>query len=166
MLAVILLALLAGVPLAALAAAGWAAVGEMRAERAQAHWHQVPAVLLQAASKRAPALFQASLDPLVRARWAAPGGRLRTGDVYAPGGTRAGAIVMVWVSSSGRLEGFPLQREQVFARVALAASLAAVLAAAPIAAAGALARRVLDRQRLAAWDADWSQSGPQWSGRQ
>ena len=31
-------------------------------------------------------------------------------------------------------------------------------------AAGVLARRVLDRRRLRAWEAEWRASGPQWSG--
>ena len=31
-------------------------------------------------------------------------------------------------------------------------------------AAGVLARRMLDRRRLRAWEAEWRASGPQWSG--
>ena len=31
-------------------------------------------------------------------------------------------------------------------------------------AAGALARRALDRRRLNAWEAEWRASGPTWSG--
>lgn len=58
-MAALLVAFLAVVPLAALAAAGWAAAGGMRAERAQARWHQVPAVVLEPAQ----ALSQASPEP-------------------------------------------------------------------------------------------------------
>jgi hypothetical protein len=163
-IAALLVAFLAGVPLAGLAAAGWAAAGAMRAERAQARWHRVPAVLLQDAPKPAQALFQASLDPLVPARWTAPDEAPRVGQVYASGGARAGTIVMVWTDGSGSLEGFPLQREDVAAREALAA-LAAVLVVAVLAVTGKLARRALDKRRLAAWDADWSRTGPQWTGQ-
>jgi hypothetical protein len=109
-------------------------------------------------------MFRAWLDPLARARWTAPGGAPRAGEVYAPAGARAGAIVMVWTDGSGRLAGFPLQRADVAAREAIAASLAVALVAATLAAAGEFARRTLDRQRLAAWDADWSETGPQWTG--
>jgi hypothetical protein len=35
-----------------------------------------------------------------------------------------------------------------------------------LAALGLLGRWVLDRRRLAAWDARWRSTGPQWTGRQ
>jgi hypothetical protein len=156
---------LAGVPLAALAAAGQVAVGGMRAERAQAGWRQVPAVLLQDAPEAVQVLSRASPEPLVRARWTAPGGAPRDGEVYAPGGARAGTTVMVWTDRSGSLEPVPVQRAGVVAQEAFAALAAAVLAAAAAAVTGFLARRALDRRRLAAWDAEWSRTGPPWTGR-
>ena len=156
---------LAGVPLAALAAAGQVAASGMRAARAQARWHQVAAVLLQDAPEPAQARSQASLDPSVRARWTAPGGAPREGEVYAPGGAKAGTTVMVWTGRSGGLEGAPVQHADVTILQALAALAAAGLAAAAVAVTGLLARRVLDRRRLAAWDAEWSRTGPQWTGR-
>ncbi|MGH3149394.1 MAG: hypothetical protein ACRDOB_01510 [Streptosporangiaceae bacterium] len=136
----------AGVSLAALAAAGQVVAGGVRAERAQAR-------------------SQASLEPLVRARWAAPGGAPREGEVYAPGGARSGATVLVWTDGSGWLEGAPVQRADVTVLEAFAALAAAALAAAAVAATGLLAGRVLDQRRLAAWDAEWSRTGPQWTGR-
>lgn len=66
-MAVLFVVFLVGVPLAALAAVGWAAADGVRAEQAQAGWHQVPAVLLRDAPDPAHALLQASLEPLVRA---------------------------------------------------------------------------------------------------
>ena len=155
---------LAGVPLAALAAAGQVAASGMRAGRVQARWRQVPAVLLQDAPQLAQARSQASLEPLVRARWTAPGGAPREGEVYAPGGARSGATVLVWTDGSGRLEPAPVQHADVVAQEALAALAAAVLAAAAVAVTGLLARRVLDQRRLAAWDAEWSRTGPRWTG--
>jgi len=50
--------------------------------------------------------------------------------------------------------------------IALAASLTTMAVAAVLAAIGLLARWVLDRRRLAAWDARWKTTGPQWTGRQ
>ena len=161
----LLVVFLAVVPLAALAAAGQVAASGMRAERAQARWRQVPAVLLQDAPEPAHALSQASLEPLVRARWTAPGGPPREGEVYAPGGARAGTTVMVWTDGSGRLEGAPVQRADVTVLEAFAALAAAALAATVVVVTGFLARRSLDRRRLAAWDAEWSRTGPQWTGR-
>src|SRR6266566_4582304 len=46
------------------------------------------------------------------------------------------------------------------------APLAAMAVAGVLAALGLLTRWVLDRRRLAAWDARWRATGPQWTGRQ
>jgi hypothetical protein len=151
--------------MAALAAAGWAATDGVRAEQAQAGWRQVPAVLFQDAPDPAHALFQASLEPLVLARWAAPGRAWPEGGVYASGGARAGTTVIVRTDGSGRREGLPVQPADVTMQEAFAALAAAVLAAAAVVVTGFLARRALDQRRLAAWDADWSRTGPQWTGR-
>jgi uncharacterized membrane protein len=72
---------------------------------------------------------------------------------------------MVWAGSAGRLEGAPVRRADVTSWETSAAPAAAVLAAAAVATAGLLARRAPDRRRLAAWDAGWSRTGPQWTGR-
>ncbi len=90
-----------------------------------------------------------------------PGGAPREGEVYAPGGARAGTTVMVWTDRQGRLEPALVQRADVTVQEALAALAAAVLAAAAVAVTGFLARRVLGRHRLAAWDAERSRTGPQ-----
>ena len=148
-----------------MAAAGWMAANGMRAERGQAGWRQVPAVLLQDAPEPAHALSQASLEPLVRARWTAPGGAPREGEVYAPGGARAGTTITVWTDRTGSLEPAPVQRADVTIWEAFAALAAVVLAAAAVAVTGFFARRALDRRRLAAWDAERSRTGPQWTGR-
>ncbi len=72
---------------------------------------------------------------------------------------------MVRTDRSGRLEGAPVQHAHVAAQEAFAAVLAPELVAAAEAVTGFLAHRVLDRQRPAAWDAEWSRTGPQWTGR-
>lgn len=156
---------LAGVSLAARAAAGQVAAGGMRAGQAQAGWRQAPAVLLRDAPEAAHARSQASLEPLMRARWAAPDGARRDGEVYAPGGARAGTTVMVWTDQSGRLEPAPVQSADVTTLETFAPLAAAVLTADAVAVTGFLARRALDRCRLAGWDAEWSRTGPQWTGR-
>jgi hypothetical protein len=101
----------------------------------------------------------------VRTRWTAPGGAPREGEVYAPGGARAGTTITVRADRSGRLEPAPVQRADVTIWEVFAALAAAVLAAAAVAVTGFFARRALDRRRLAAWDAEWSRTGPQWTGR-
>lgn len=84
----LLVMFLAAVPLAALAAARQPAACAPSGPRHAGA--RVAAVLLQDAPEPAHALSQASLEPLVRARWTAPGGAPREGEVYAPGGARAG----------------------------------------------------------------------------
>ncbi len=166
LIAGLIAAFLCGAPLAALAAAHSAGAAGLRAEHAKARWHQVPAVLLQDAPRIAHAVrSQPSLEALIPARWTAPGGAVRTGQVYAPGGARAGSTVLVWTDGSGRLTGSPLRTSEVTGQAAVAASLATMIVGAVLVALGLLARWALDRRRLAAWDAHWSTTGPQWTGR-
>lgn len=157
--------LLAGVPLAGLVAGAWEEGASLRLVRAQQSWRSVPAVLLHKAPQRAQALAQAAPPPRVLARWTAPDGVRRTGDIYAPAGAPAGTTVMLWTDSSGRPVPEPLGRADVVDRTALAAGLAAMLATVLLLAGWLLARRALDRRRLAAWDVNWAKTEPQWTGR-
>ena len=166
LLVVLIAAFLCGAPLAGIAAGRAAAASSVHAEHGQAGWHRVAAVLLQPAPGKSQPLFQAPLEPMVRARWQAPDGTLHTGEVYAPEGAAAGSTVPVWTDRSGQLIAFPLQRGSVVEDVALAASLATIAVTVVLAALGLLLRWVLDRRRLAAWDARWRATGPQWTGRQ
>jgi len=166
LLAILIAAFLCGAPLAGIAAGQAAAASSMRAEHAQASVHRVAAVLLKQAPGKAHPMFQAPLEPLVPAQWKAPNGTLRTGEVYAPAGAAAGSTVLVWTDRSGQLTASPMQHGDMIEEVALAASLATIAVGAVLAAAGLLARWVLDRRRLAAWDARWRATGPQWTGRQ
>src|SRR5215472_709861 len=118
-MAVLIAAFLTGAPLAALAAGHAAAVTGSRIVHAQASWHTVPAVLLHNAAADSHAMFQASLEALVPARWAAPDGTPRTGDVYAPAGARAGTRVLVWADGAGRLTDVPLRPGDVAEETAL-----------------------------------------------
>ena len=161
--ALLLVALLAGVPLTALAAARWATASGLRAERAQAGWHQVLAVLLHdaptpAGSLSFPVPWQGP------ARWASPAGP-RTGMVDARPGARAGSAVMVWIDRSGRLTGAPVAAADVANRVLVAALVAPVALSVMLLVLWAYAGIFLDWRRMAAWDADWALAEPQWTGR-
>jgi hypothetical protein len=164
-MAVLILVFLACAPLAALAASHGVSSAAARAERAEAGWHRVRAVLLQDAPEPAHARSQAAVLPTARARWTAPDGAQLTGPVYAPGGARAGAAVTMWTNGSGQPTGIPVQPADVAARTILAALAAVAIIAALAAGAGLLAHWTLERRRLAAWDAAWSQTGPQWTGQ-
>lgn len=158
-LATLLVTFLAGAPLAAMTA-GRAAydMASRQQHTQQAAWHRVPAVFL-AAPEEATAYSQAE----ARARWTAPDGSSHTGDIAAPLTAQAGTSVTVWVNASGRLTGPPLQPSQVADRQMLAAILAPLVLGLILLAAGGLAHRLLDRRRLAAWEAEWRAYGPQWT---
>lgn len=164
-LAGLLAAFLAGAPLAALAAGQWAGAAGLRAERAQAAWHQVPAVLLANAGGPAQPRSQASLEQPVPARWTAPDGTVHTGTVDAPPGARAGTRLLVWTDGSGHLTPAAVHPSDVAGRIAEAAGGAVVAVALVLAGLGLVARRILDRRRLNLWDARWVVIEPQWSGR-
>jgi len=154
---------LAGAPITWHLAGSWSYTAYAREAHAQqAVVHQVPATLLQTAPGW-NASGTGGAD--VNARWLAPDGQLRTGPVFVPNGT-AGSTVMVWINRDGQLAYPPLQQAQVAIRARLAGMLAVVMLAVTLFTAGALARRVLDRRRLAGWDADWLAHGSRWSPRQ
>jgi hypothetical protein len=72
---------------------------------------------------------------------------------------------MVWVDEAGRLTRLPLQPWEVQNQAVLAAMLAPMAVGLVLLSAGQLALSWLRRRRLAAWDADWRATEPQWTGR-
>jgi len=133
------------------------------AQRATQSWHQVPAVLLRAAP--GPMMSgNGSNTWLVwtPARWAADG-RAHTGDVPAPAGGKAGATVPVWLDRAGHVQVPPPTPAYARDRVMVGMMIALVALALVLAGLTYLTRRILDRRRLAGWEAAWLSVGPQWS---
>ena len=162
MLGVLLAAFLAGAPLAAHIAGSWTYATSAREARVQqTALHLVPATLLQAAQPWAASQYGADAN----ARWQAPNGRVVTGQVFVPSGAAAGSTVMVWVNEAGQLTESPLNASQVTSRAELSEGLGVAGLAMVLLLIGCLVRWVLDRRRLAAWDADWLATGPRWSSR-
>ena len=162
--AMLLAVFLIGAPLLSVAAVGWAGRAGAADQRAERSWHQVPAVLLQAPPARAVA-GAISGFLRVRARWTAPDGRARTGQIPVSTGMAAGRTVPLWVDAAGSPAGPPLKRravvaDEVAAAVVVTAALGMVLSC--LAWAG---RWVLDRRRLADWEVAWASVGPQWTKR-
>ena len=107
--------------------------------------------------------FSAITEVLVR--WTTPDGRARTGRIPVSADMAAGRTVRLWVDSAGSLTGIPLNRravvaDEVAAAVVVTGGLGIVLWC--LAWAG---RWVLDRRRLADWQAGWAAVGPQWTRR-
>jgi hypothetical protein len=149
-------------PLVALASGAWARAAAQRAELAQAaSWHQVSAVVLVAAGP--PAMGSGNSISEAKAHWIAPDGTAVTGDLPVPYGTQAGATLRVWVTPDGRLTQQPMTDSQV-TNLTVTAEVGAVAALALVVAlAGTLTRWLLDRRRMADWDADWHATGPRWT---
>jgi hypothetical protein len=160
----LLAAFVVGAPLLAMLAGQRAYSAALRTEHAQrAARHRVPAILLTAAPSRVEPL--ALTRPLAWARWTGPDGKRHIGDVRAPAGAQAGSTVVVWVDASGRLTGPPLAHSQIRNRVIFTAAIAPAAMAVFLFGAWLIAHRVLDRRRLACWDAEWRVTGPRWTSR-
>ncbi len=161
MLCLLVAAFAGGAPIAAHAAGSWTYATSAREARAQeAIVHQVRATLLQPAR----AWSNAEDAGEASARWKAPDGQVRTGQVFLPDGT-AGSTVMIWVNRSGQLADAPLQPGQLAGQADMVRALAIIGLAVALIIAGLTGRWALDRHRLAAWDADWLANGPRWTSR-
>jgi len=163
-LGALLAAFLAAAPFAAHTAGSWGYAAAARAAQAQrASLHQVTAALL----RPEPVLssYGSASAVVVAARWRVPDGRIRTGQLYVTADVAAGHTTRVWVDQAGRLTGPPLTRDQLAGRGELAAGVAVGGLATMLITAAWLARRSLDRRRMAAWEADWLANGPRWTPR-
>jgi hypothetical protein len=159
-----LIMFLVGAPLVALFAGHWAAAAAHRVQRdQQTSWHQVTAVLLASASPTVDIGYGAVDTSEVRARWTAPDGTARTGDVPAPAAAQKGSTVRIWVDQSGAVTGPPLRPAQATGQAVLATVVAPFVLGTVLICATSLALQVLDRRRLADWDADWQATGPRWN---
>jgi hypothetical protein len=160
----LLAAFLAAAPFAAYAAGAWdhdAATRQAQAQRASLV--QVTATLLRAA----PVLsgYGSTSGFAVEARWRAPDGPVRTGELFVTADMAASHRIRIWVDQTGRLAGPPLSRDQMTGRAQLAAGVAVGGLAVVLATTGWLIRRSLDRRRLSGWDAEWLANGPRRSPR-
>jgi hypothetical protein len=161
---VLVAAFLAGAPLAALAAGDSAHAAAQRAEFGQqAARREVSATLLPGPSSRATDTSD-MVDWADAARWVAPDGQTATADLPVPVETRGlPATMPVWSTLNGQLVPPPLNGVQVTWLAVLAAAFSFIAVAVALFLSGLTARLLLNRHRMAAWDADWRTTGPRWS---
>jgi len=155
----------AGAPFAAQAAGHAAYAALLRAEHfQQATRHQVRAELLQSAGSHT-LVNGSELDIRipVRAHWTAVTGVPRTGQLMVPAGSPRGATVTVWTDASGTLVDPPLQPGQMANQADLAAAGAVAGIGVLYLCEAAIIRQMLNRRRMAAWDADWALTEPTWN---
>lgn len=148
-------------PVAGRAAAS-ISIGQLRHERT---WREVRATLLQ----RAPDHFSGYSSAhavWVHGRWQAPNGRILVGMIPAQPGTRAGAVVPIWVDRAGQLTGGqPLTSSLVSARVMAIEVLAVAALAIMALLLAAFVRWLTNRRRMTYWAIEWDCFGPRWSAR-
>lgn len=152
-------AFLIGAPLLGTMAGHAAHQASLREVQAQRGWREVPATLLRAA----PGDSSIFASPLVQARWKAPGGAVRLGQIPAPGKALRGSTVPIWISRDGTLASQPLTRWQATSFAWTAGLLAGLGLGLALALLTYLIRVTMNRRRLAAWEADWAATGPRWS---
>jgi hypothetical protein len=139
----------------------------IRAARAEAaNEHQVAAVLLHRVSHNSDdPLYSTSELAWAQARWTAPDGRRRVGEVPAAVGSRAGRKVPIWVNDVGQLVYPPIGQGQIASRVIAVVALTPAVLAVILLGVSWLVRRLLDRRRLAGWATEWSAVEPLWTKR-
>ena len=163
----LVLAFLIASPLAAIGLGHLTNDASVRAARAQAASEQrVPAVLLRKVSRNSnDPLYASSELAWTRARWTAPDGQKRIGEVPAPVGSLAGRQVPIWVNHIGQLVYPPIGQGQIASRVIAVVALTPAVLAVLLLGMASLTRRLLDRRRMSTWAAEWSAVEPQWTKR-
>jgi hypothetical protein len=165
LMAQFLVAVLIGAPLLGIAAFTWAGHAGAAEQQAERSWREVPAVLLRsvpAPESLAGGIFGYSWVP---ARWTAPDGHVRSGDIPVEVGLAAGHKVRLWVDAGGMPTDAPLTHRAVLARAATAAAVVTVLLLAVLSCLAMAVRWLLDRRRIADWELAWAIVGPQWTKR-
>ncbi|MFI7344575.1 hypothetical protein ACIBUY_42325 [Streptomyces sp. NPDC050085] len=134
--------------------------------RARAERHQVTAVLVEDAPDASKAAGVGQVQVWATVRWRGAGGVARTGEAGVEPNSTQGSSVTVWTDKDGsRLLTAPVSAADARLEAGLLGGPAAAATAGLVLVAGHLVRRRLDRRRMAQWDAEWEQVGPQWRKR-
>ncbi len=135
-------------------------------QRAEATWHHVQGTLLQAAAGPQQQGSGANAwTVLAPVRWVLDG-QPHTANIYVASDSPAGSHVPVLLNRAGQLEMPPLTAAQVGNRIFVDTLVALAALAVLLACLKWATRRVLDRRRLAGWEAEWLAVGPRWSRQQ
>jgi hypothetical protein len=79
--------------------------------------------------------------------------------VPVPSGTAVGGKLQLWTDRSGDFTTVPLLDSQVAGQAVIGEVLGVTASAGVLGLTGALALRLLNKRRMAAWDADWQATG-------
>ena len=101
----------------------------------------------------------------VSVRWTTPQGASRTGEIAGRADAAPGSLTAVWIDKAGQLTARPLSRTDVWERVLEAVAVTTAALILLLSAISWAASAVLNRYRLARWEAEWLAVEPQWTGR-
>jgi hypothetical protein len=165
--AVLLALLVIGGPIAITCVGHAAYVSGVQSARAQSMaWHRVPVLVFRV---RPIAMLRQRPDitgpARLSVRWTTPQGSSRTGEIVGRSDAVPGSVVMVWIDKAGRLTAPPLSRTDVWERVIEGVAVTAAALILLLSALSWAASALLDRYRLARWEAEWLAVEPQWTGR-
>jgi hypothetical protein len=150
-------------PLIALGVGRWAWDGGAATARAErTAFHQVSAVVLRGVPQPQNDPYGAVYLAQVPVRWIVDG-TSHTGQVTTTAGIRAGATLTIWTKASGELTDAPPGRSQIEHQAFFAGMLAVLGFSSLLGVTALVIRRILQRRRMAAWDAEWRATGPLWS---
>jgi hypothetical protein len=145
------------------AAAGTRTLAEHSRVTALATRHEVTTVTLETAPPAVVTPYALLIQTWVSAEWTAPDGRQRTGQIRVLDSTQKGSPERIWVTGSGGAATPPLPMTEI-ARLAGDAAFGAIMVLIFVfLIAGSVTRRVINRRRMAAWDAEWAATEPRWN---
>ena len=157
----LLVAAAAAAPVAAMTASHWAYTSAQQAARVQRETSSpVPADLL-AVPGTAPSAVTTMV--MARARWTAPAGATRTGEIPVPADSVRGDAVTIWTDQAGNLTSPPLTPAQVAEQGTFGSVAGVALTVVTLLVAAGITRFLVNRRRMAAWDADWAVTAPMWT---
>jgi len=162
LLAGLFVAAAAGAPFAAQAAGrAWYADAAHLRQAQLATRYEVTAVL----AKSAGVIGEYTLSSQVPtpASWMSAGGAHRAGDVPAVPGSPSGTLVNVWTDANGYLVSPPLTVTQVADQADAARVLAVGGLIVGYMVSTLAIQQLLNRRRMAAWDADWVATARVWN---
>jgi hypothetical protein len=136
-----------------------------QARAVMAREYLVPATLLGSRRHVPRTVSSLAGHEWMRARWTAPDGTVRTGRVYARVSAPPGSTVRIWTTRNGHLARRPLTRPEITSRAVTAGLVGVLGLGLALLTVSALARWLLDRRRMAAWEADWRLVEPRWTRR-